>query len=204
MCLPLKGTIIFLSPIIVYIIITLAACNKDNSPPDDMYTWTITTESSNGSGGTSVNRCYIDLYDGKSYTSNDTSGISREKVDLFYLYVVSSGNFYRTLNSFFYSSSTGDTVTVIVNAESQFLVSNNDFEALKSSSDIENLMNSKVRFNGVNIIAHLSYMTDNSIGNIFAFATKKGKLGFLKVGPYTSQVPPTDKATLTLTMKIQK
>jgi hypothetical protein len=47
-------------------------------------------------------------------------------------------------------------------------------------------------------------MTDNSLGNILAFTTKKGKLGFLKVGPYTPQVPDNDKASLSLTIKVQK
>jgi hypothetical protein len=75
---------------------------------------------------------------------------------------------------------------------------------LQSASDIDNLVKSKVRFNGVNISAHLSYLNDNSLGNIFAFSTKKGKLGFFKIGPYTSGVPGTDKAQLTLTVKIQK
>jgi len=169
-----------------------------------MQTWTIVAESYGATGGASVNKCYIDLYNGKSYTANDTTGISREKVDLVYTYIVSSGNFFRVFSSFFYSSSTGDTVTSVVNAEYQFLVSNADFDALQSANDIDNLIKSRVRINGVNISAHLSYLTDNSLGNIFAFSTKKGKLGFFKIGPYTPGVPGTDKAQLTLTVKIQK
>jgi hypothetical protein len=167
-----------------------------------MHTWTIVAESYGATGGPSVNKCYIDLYNGKSYTANDTTGISREKVDLVYNYIVSSGNIFRVFSSFFYSSS--DTATLVVNAEYQFLVSNADFDGLQSASDIDNLVKSKVRFNGVNISAHLSYLTDNSLGNIFAFSTKKGKLGFFKIGPYTSGVPGTGKAQLTLTVKIQK
>lgn len=181
---------------------TLSSCKKEEQAASEMHTWTIVAESYGATGGASSNKCYIDLYNGKSYTANDTSGISREKVDLVYNYIVSSGNFFRVFSSFFYSSS--DPSTLVVNAENQFRVSNADFDALQSATDIENLIKSKVLFNGVNIAAHLSYLTDNSLGNIFAFSTKKGKLGFFKIGPYTQGGPGTDKAQLNLTVKIQK
>jgi len=169
-----------------------------------MYTWTIIAENFNATGGPAANKCYINLYDGKSYTSNDTTGISKDKVDLTYSYIISSGNYFRLFSSFFYSSSSGEPIGLILNAEYRFHVSNTEFDALQSSGDIQNLVNSKVTFTGVNIMDHISYITDNSLGNIFAFTTKKGKLGFLKIGSYTTQVPGNDKASLTLTVKVQK
>jgi hypothetical protein len=191
--------------IIIVYSTTLSSCKKETQAANEMDTWSIVTENFNATGGPSVNKCYIDLYNGKSYTANDTTGISREKIDLVYNYAVSPGILARTFSSFFYSSSAStETLTLIVNAEHDFLVSNADFDALQSASDIDNLIKSKVRFNGINISALLSYVTDNSLGNIFAFSTKKGKLGFFKVGLYAANLTGTDKAQLTLTVKIQK
>jgi len=201
---PKPVTVYFLAFLFIGCSIIISSCNKNSSPPDDMYTWTITAENFHATGGTSANRCYINLYDGRSYTSNDTTGISRDKIDLTYSYIISSGNYFRLFSSFFYSSSSGEPIGLILNAEDRFRVSSTEFDALQSSEDIQNLVNSKVTFTGVEIMAYVSYINDNSVGNIFAFTTRKGKLGFLKIGPYTQQVPSSDKAPLTLTVKIQK
>jgi len=183
-------------------------CRKKSE--DNLLTSAIVVENSNAAGGINGNKCYIDLYDGKSFTY-DQAKLNAAKLDFFYFYTVASPPilYIRNLSDIrFCGSSTGfDTLTTsIIKYASNYGVTSSDFDNLKTSEDIDRLQKSKhIDWVGTEIRVDVSNLNDDTrYCEIFAFVINGGKKGFFKILPYVQQVPATDKAEMTLVIKIQK
>jgi len=186
----------------------ISGCKKASD--DNLLSYTITVESANATGGITVNKCYLDLYNGKSFAYDEAKAHALN-LDFFYYYTIASPPilYVRGFDDIrFCGASTGfDTVTTsLIDYASNYGVSAADFDNLKTSGDIDRLQSQKqIDWTGNEIRAEVSNLNDDSpYCQIFAFVTNNRKKGFFKILPYTTQVPATDKAPLTLVVKIQR
>jgi hypothetical protein len=101
-----------------------------------------------------------------------------------------------------FSTITNSTIT---NAELNAGISPTMFDAIETTADIEKLFADHLSSISLNRIADITNrVTDEATGRVFAFSDKNGKKGFFRISDYVANVPTGDKATLTLTVKIEK
>lgn len=79
------------------------------------------------------------------------------------------------------------------------------FDNMKNGTDIENIFETNVDTNQLYGQGDINNrVTDISVGRIFAFIDKDGRMGFFRVSDYLANVPNGDKATLYIEVKIVK
>ncbi|MEO6903149.1 MAG: hypothetical protein ABI315_08345 [Bacteroidia bacterium] len=210
----------------VTIIITTIGCKKytEDAPqptppvtPATIYNHTIILENivegSNGTSQSLTNNCFVNLYEGKSYNLKDATDNS-DKVDFAYHYHsggCSNCRFFENIKSManhsgYVNNFSSITNSGIQNIQALYKVSDAAFDSVSTANDLKALfkrynINTSIK----DSISHITdKMTDFASGKIFGFKDKRGKLGVFKLGNYVANVPTGDKATITLTIKIEK
>lgn len=206
--------------------ITTIACKKytEDAPepapqiiPATIYNHNITLENivegSNGTSQSLTNNCFVNLHEGKAYNLKEATDNSDE-VDFAYHYHsggCSNCRFFENIksmakNSGYVNNFSSITNSGIQNIQAMYKVSEAAFDSVNTANDIKSLfkryaINTAIK----DSISHITNrITDFASGKIFGFKDKKGKLGLFKIGNYVANVPTGDKATITLTVKIEK
>jgi hypothetical protein len=206
--------------------LTTIACKKytEDTPqptsqpaPSTIYNHSITLENlvegSNGTSQSLTNKCFVNLYEGKSYDLKEATDNS-DKVDFAYLYHsggCSNCRFFENIKSMashsgYVNNFSSITNSGIQNIQALYKVSDAAFDSINTANDIKTLfkryaINTTIK----DSISHITdKITDFASGKVFGFKDKKGKLGLFKLGNYVANVPTGDKATITLTVKIEK
>lgn len=186
----------------------VASCKKDGEPPVPLHSWTINVENGRAVGHDTLNLCYINLTDGASYNREGTK-VRSDRVDFVYLYIM-NGSYHQRWFSNIFSSAMGSDFDSITNSLIEPVstrgVTESDFQDLETSADVAALLKKcRVDWRYAQPRAIFTLNDQDVPGvTIFAFYTNTRKKGFFKIEPYTPKVTPDQKATITLTVKVEK
>jgi hypothetical protein len=195
----------------------LSGCKKEENDPlpiKPMLTYTLMVENIISPGGSisTINRSFLNLYEGIVYTKAEAE-LNSSKVDFAYNYRgagCSSCRFFENVMSMagrtnYVQSFSTHTNCKIKNIEQDKSITIEQFDALNNGTEIENLFNTRLDISSLQATADITdRVTDVAQGRVFAFIEKTGRKGFFKVGDYLANVPSGDKATLQLTVKMVK
>ncbi len=190
------------------ILLALLSCNKDEPTDPGIVQKTLTVESIIGTANGKIDptrKGFIDLYDGLAYSQTEAKSNS-SKIDFAYNYHDEGCNtcrFFENVKAMSTRTHYVDGFSAITNSQIEMAISVTKFDNIKTSADIEKIFtDEKIMLNHLADITNRK--TDVALGKVFAFVDKNGKKGFFSIGDYAANVPTGDKATLTLTIKIQK
>jgi hypothetical protein len=193
--------------------ISLSGCKKDKKDESStLLVHNLSVESIIGVGGlqSTTNKSFINLYDGVTYSKAEAEPQS-SKVDFAYNYHgggCSTCRFFENVKNMstrtgYVSSFSTITNSTITNAEQSYKITSQDFDAIRTSIDIDKLFtDKKITLSGSADVTNRT--TDAAVGKIFAFIDKQGHKGFFQIADYIANVPNGDKATLQLTVKVSK
>ncbi|GAB2797477.1 hypothetical protein GCM10027275_48680 [Rhabdobacter roseus] len=198
------------------LLLLLNGCKNNDAEPTALpiREHSIVAESIIAPGGSqsTTNKCFLNLYDGLAYTKSEAEANS-SKVDFAYNYRGGGCNtcrFFENVKNMstrtgYVSSFSTITDSRIANVEQYDGITPDRFEQIKNAKDIDDLFaEKKIQDNAHGHGDITNRTTDVAVGRVFAFIDKSGKKGFFRISDYVANVPTGDKATLTLSVKVQE
>lgn len=194
---------------LVLLAASIVRCKKsgENDRPLRIHTFAVESIVGPFDEQSTVNKCYINLFEGVAYTKAEAEAQS-SKVDFAYNYHgggCETCRWFENVSQLYGRTRYVDDFSTITNstiatAEQDGLLTTADFDAIRTSGDIDQLLTNYIPRNSSADITNRT--SDQAVNRIFAFIDKDGRKGLFKVGDYAANVPNGDKATLTLTVKI--